>query len=161
MTKFELLTRGQSDIDFNRNADIKILLTGFDPFFLDRDIKQSNPSGVSALYFDDVYMSVEGITIEIETVIVPVRFADFNQGMIETILTPYVKRGGVDMIATVSMGREQFDLEHFPGLRRSAKAPDNLNIYTGANDTNPLVPQLNDAPLKGPEFWPFHCHTKQ
>lgn len=148
----ELLTRGQADIDFDKNTHFKILLTGFDPFFLDRNLDQSNPSGVVAMAFDNKVLSYQNLTVEIETVIVPVRFADFDQGMIEELLTPYVKAKNIDMLVTVSMGRDDFDLERFPGLRRSAKAPDNLNILTGASAENPMIPLLNGKPLSGPEF---------
>jgi pyrrolidone-carboxylate peptidase len=151
--KLELLTRGQQDIKFDKSTNKKILITGFDPFFLDRNIDQSNPSGVAALALDDVVINYEGKSAEIETLIVPVRFADFDQGMIEELLAPYYEQ--VDMIVTISMGRENFDLERFPGLRRSAKAPDNANIYTGADQKTPLVPLLNGKPLTSPEFVEF------
>jgi len=58
------------------------------------------------------------------------------------------------------MGRSDFDLEHFPGLRRSATAPDNINVYTGANKTNPLVPSLLAVPLIGDEFVRFSLPYK-
>ncbi|NQZ21809.1 MAG: hypothetical protein HRT53_07075 [Colwellia sp.] len=151
--KLELLTRGQQDIKFDKNTDKKILITGFDPFFLDRNIDQSNPSGVAALALDDLVINFEGKSAEIETLIVPVRFADFDQGMIEELLAPYYDQ--VDMIVTISMGRDNFDLERFPGLRRSAKAPDNANLYTGADQKTPLVPLLNGKPLTSPEFVEF------
>lgn len=151
----ELESRGTRDIRFDKNTQKKIIVTGFDPFFLDRNIGQSNPSGATALAFDDLVISQDGISAEIETVILPVRFADFDQGMVEAMLAPYFKRGDVDMVATVSMGREAFDLERFPGLRRSAKAPDNLNVYTGASAENPMVPSYNGKPLEGPEFVEF------
>jgi pyrrolidone-carboxylate peptidase len=151
--KLELLTRGQQDIKFDKGTNKKILVTGFDPFFLDRNIDQSNPSGVAALALDDLVVNFEGKSAEIETLIVPVRFADFDQGMIEALLSPYYDQ--VDMIVTISMGRENFDLERFPGLRRSAKAPDNANIYTGADQKTPLVPRLHGKPLTSPEFVEF------
>ena len=151
----ELLSRGQSDVKFDKKADKKILITGFDPFFLDRNIDQSNPSGVVALSLDDIVLSVEGKTAEVEVLIVPVRFADFDQGMIEELLTPYIAEKNVDMVITVSMGRENFDLERYPALRRSAKAPDNLNVLTGATKNKPLVPKLKSNELKGPEFVEF------
>lgn len=159
--QLELLSRGQHDVKFDKNTQKKILITGFDPFFLDRHIDQSNPSGATALALDDVVISNSGTSAEIETLIVPVRFADFDQGMIETLLTPYFADQSVDMIITVSMGREDFDLERFPGLRRSAKAPDNLNALTGANGENPLIPSLNGKPLKGPEFVQFSLPVGQ
>jgi len=161
MWQFELFSRGQQDVKFDKNADKKILVTGFDPFFLDRNITQSNPSGVAALSLDDLVISKDNMNAEIESLIVPVRFADFDQGMIEELLTPYFKRNDIDMIVTISMGRENFDIERFPGLRRSAKAPDNLNVYTGANNKNPLIPKLGDGPLKGPEFIEFSLPAAQ
>ncbi|WP_206485617.1 hypothetical protein [Thalassotalea sp. G2M2-11] len=151
--KFELISRGSHDVKFSRSAKKKILLTGFDPFFLDRDISQSNPSGVTALALDDLSISLDGINAEIETMIVPVRFADFDQGMIEELLSPYYHK--VDMIVTVSMGRTDFDLERFPARRRSAKAPDNVNIFTGASSTDPILPKLNGKDITGPEFVEF------
>jgi len=150
--KAELVTRGQSDIAFDKNTTYKVLLTGFDPFFLDRNLDQSNPSGVVATAFDNKVITFDGATLEIETVIVPVRYADFDQGMIEELLTPYMRDKKVDMVVTVSMGREGFDLERFPGLRRSANAPDNLNVFTGASSEKPLIPLLDGKRLKGPEF---------
>lgn len=151
LQRFERLTRGIEQVAFPDSGK-RILLTGFDPFFLDRNIEQSNPSGLAALLLDGV--SLNGAT-HIETVLIPVRFADFDDGMIEDLVQPYLQRGDIDMLVTVSMGREHFDLERFPGKRRSAAAPDNLNVYTGANSQQPLIPPLHQGPLKGPEFVEF------
>lgn len=157
---FEKSSRGYSDMSYVKSTNKRIFLTGFDPFLLDRNLKQSNPSGLAALLLDgtviEYHTVVAGIkktiTAEINTVMVPVRYADFDQGEIENLLVPFYALNSVDLIATLSMGRSDFDLEHFPGLRRSATAPDNLNVYTGANKTNPLVPSLLAAPLIGDEF---------
>jgi pyrrolidone-carboxylate peptidase len=151
--QFELFSRGQGQTQFSEDADIRILVTGFDPFFLDRNIDQSNPSGVAALLLHQNEISVDEQVVSIVSLVVPVRFADFDQGMIETLLAPLIDE--VDMIATISMGRTEFDLERFPGRRRSAEAPDNLNVYTGANAKNPLIPLLNGQPIEGPEFVEF------
>ncbi len=153
--KFELLSRGQQDVKFDKKTTYKILLTGFDPFHLDKNIDQSNPSGVAALALDNAFLSLDGQSVEIETLIVPVRFKDFDQGMIESLLQPYFTKEKVDMIITVSMGRSDFDLERFPSLRRSSKAPDNNNVFTGATADNPIVPMLKQALLKGDEFVEF------
>jgi len=157
----ELYSRGQSDIDFDKKTNKKILVTGFDPFFLDKNIDQSNPSGVAALALDDLVLSSAGQSAEIETLMIPVRFADFDQGIIEELLTPYLKNHAVDMIITISMGRKNFDLERFPGLRRSANAPDNLNVYTGATAKLPLIPLLKGKPLDSPEFVEFSLPFKE
>ncbi|WP_274049547.1 hypothetical protein [Thalassomonas haliotis] len=153
--QFELLSRGQQDIKFNRKAKKKVLITGFDPFFLDRKITQSNPSGAIALALDGLSLSFKGSSAEIESVILPVRFHDFDLGMVETLLAPYFKNNQIDMLITISMGREHFDLERFPALRRSASAPDNLNVYTGATEQAPLLPEFGGKPLTGPEFLEF------
>lgn len=151
----ELSSRGNTDIHFQDTSDIKVLVTGFDPFFLDRNIAQSNPSGVVALTLDNGVFEVNGRSVEIQSYILPVRFADFDQGMVEAVMEPLLKDQQVDMVVTVSMGRDGFDLERFPGLRRSAEAPDNLNVLTGASKQNPLVPELQGVPLDGPEFVEF------
>ncbi len=155
LRELEFASRGIQDIRFGKGVTKKILITGFDPFFLDRNIDQSNPSGVVAMLLDGQIITNADVSAEIQTAVIPVRFVDFDQGMIEEIMTPYVTSKAVDMIITISMGRDDFDLERFPGLRRSAKAPDNLNVYTGANKDNPLVPMLNNDVLDGPEFLEF------
>ncbi|MBY6187574.1 hypothetical protein KUV89_13175 [Marinobacter hydrocarbonoclasticus] len=155
LSTLENASRGMSDIDFDDDAQVRILLTGFDPFLLDRDITQSNPSGVVALALDGERWQVAGRKVQVEAAMIPVRFEDFDNGMIEALLTPYLRDNRVSMVVTVSMGREQFDLERFPGRNRSATAPDNRNVLTGADKQRPLPPHLNGAPLNGPEFVEF------
>jgi len=53
------------------------------------------------------------------------------------------------------MGREDFDLERFPGRRRATIAPDNLKHHSGASPTAPIIPLLDGKPLPGPEFVEF------
>lgn len=151
----EKASRGFSDISFKDDSQIKILATGFDPFFLDKDIGQSNPSGVAALALDGYQFVVNGKKAQIETVMIPVRFKDFDQGLIESLLTPIYRTNSVDMIFTISMGREHFDIERYPARNRSADAPDNLNVLTGASKANPKAPMLNGKTLNGPEFVEF------
>ncbi|MBY5922984.1 hypothetical protein [Ferrimonas balearica] len=155
LSTLEKASRGMSDIQFDDDSEIRILLTGFDPFLLDRDIAQSNPSGVVALALDGRRWTVNGRKVQVETAMIPVRFEDFDKGIVEALLTPYLRENKISLVATVSMGREQFDLERFPGRNRSATAPDNRNVLTGANAQNPLPPKLNGAPLNGPEFVEF------
>ncbi|MBO6226295.1 MAG: hypothetical protein J6N68_01295, partial [Shewanella sp.] len=80
MSAVEKASRGFSDIQYGDDVQIKIFLTGFDPFFLDKDITQSNPSGLVALALDGFRFEVNGKTAQIETAMVPVRFEDFDQG---------------------------------------------------------------------------------
>ena len=124
----------------------EVLVTGFDPFHLDANIDQSNPSGLVALALD-------GTTIaghRVRTAILPVRFADFDKGVVERVMTRYFE-SGLALALTVSMGRNQFDLERFLGLRRSVETPDNQNALTGATPATPKVPHG----VVGPEFLEF------
>ena len=155
LTLLEDGSRGRTDLTFSSGSTKKILLTGFDPFLLDRNINQSNPSGVAALLLDGQVINYNGISAEINTVMVPVRYEDFDQGIIESLLAPYYALNNVDMVVTVSMGRTEFDLEHFPGKRRSVTAPDNANIVYGGTQTSPVIPKLNGRPLPGNEFVKF------
>jgi len=148
-------SRGRNDLDYNKGTNKKILLTGFDPFLLDRNINQSNPSGLAALTLDGQTIELNGVTAEINTVMIPVRYEDFDQGLIESLLAPYYALDDVDMIVTVSMGRKEFDLERFPGKRRSVTAPDNANLLSGGDAKNPVIPKLNGRPLPGREFVEF------
>ncbi|CAM4093751.1 hypothetical protein [Pseudoalteromonas ostreae] len=161
LTMLEIGSRGRTDLAYSKNTTKKILLTGFDPFLLDRNINQSNPSGVAALLLDGQVITYQGISAEINTVMVPVRYKDFDQGIIEELLAPYYALNNVDMVVTVSMGSKHFDLERFPGKRRSVTAPDNANIVYGGTAKAPLIPSLNDRPLPGNEFVEFSLPVTQ
>ncbi len=152
LKELEQGSRGRTELAFTQDTNKKILLTGFDPFLLDRNINQSNPSGIAALLLDGQVIEYKGIRAEINTVIVPVRYEDFDQGIIEDLLAPYYALNNVDMIVTVSMGRKEFDLERFPGKRRSVTAPDNLNILSGGTQEKPVIPKLHQRALPGEEF---------
>lgn len=153
--RLEQTSRGITDLAFRQESDIKILLTGFDPFLLDRNIDQSNPSGVAALLLDGKIIVHKGVTAEINTLLVPVRYGDFDRGFVENALAPFYINNSVDMITTVSMGRSDFDLERFPGKRRSAEAPDNLNIYSGGSKSKPVLMTLDNRAISGTEFVEF------
>lgn len=161
ISTLEYGSRGRGDLAYKKKTTKRILLTGFDPFLLDRHINQSNPSGVAALLLDGTTTEYKGITAEINTVMIPVRYKDFDDGLIESILAPYYALNNVDLIATVSMGREHFDLERFPGKRRSASAPDNSNVYAGGSSKKPVIPMLNSKELAGNEFVLFSLPVEQ
>jgi len=155
MSAVEKASRGFSDIQYADDVQIKIFLTGFDPFFLDKDITQSNPSGLVALALDGFRFEVDGKTAQIETAMVPVRFEDFDQGLIESLLSPIYRDPKTQFVFTVSMGRTDFDIERFPARNRSAAAPDNQNVLTGGTKTAPVAPKLNGKDFIGPQFVEF------
>ena len=156
LAALERASRGMTDIAFPE-ADqpaMRVIVTGFDPFHLDRQIDQSNPSGLAALSLDGRTLETAKGPANVQAAIFPVRFADFDAGMVETFIEPLLEKG-VDLVVTISMGRDGFDLERFPGRRRSSAVPDNLNVLTGASPAEPLIPELAGADLAGPEFLEF------
>ncbi|WP_308117764.1 pyroglutamyl-peptidase I family protein [Streptomyces anatolicus] len=104
----------------------RILVTGFDPFTLDRDVRISNPSGATALALDGTTIRTAEGPARIEAVTFPVRWQDFTDGAVERALRPYLPR--VDLFTTISQGRVgRFDIERTNGAWRGG-FPDNDNV---------------------------------
>lgn len=176
----ENISRGLKGIVFPKSmakGERRILISGFDPFgFQWRDPdqpdgkwnrRQGNPSGAAVLALDGKTIQEGEVKGRVEGVIFPVRFADFDQGIVESTFTPYLRgKNSVDMIMTISQGtlehhrkgRDQkhpqrrkrledaFELEKWAGKRRSSSASDNLGT------TQSGKPQRGMKPLVGPEF---------
>jgi hypothetical protein len=133
LTELERASRGQRDLRLPRDGHgghrkglKRVLLTGFDPFTLDRDIRISNPSGAVALALDGTVIDTPGGPARVETAVFPVRWRDFAEGAVERALRPYLPR--VDLFTTVSQGRVgRFDVERTNGAWRGG-FPDNDNV---------------------------------
>ena len=125
--ELERTSRGQSAVRYPGGDRLKrVLVTGFDPFTLDRDIRISNPSGASALALDGTVIETAEGPARVETVVFPVRWQDFTDQTVERALRPYLKK--VDLFTTVSQGRVgRFDVERTNGAWRGG-FPDNDNV---------------------------------
>ena len=127
----EWTSRGQDTIRYpyggkGGKSVKRILVTGFDPFTLDRDVRISNPSGATALALDGTVIKTADGPARIETALFPVRWQDFTEGTVERTLRPYLPR--VDLFTTVSQGRVgRFDVERTNGAWRGG-FPDNENL---------------------------------
>ncbi|WP_406489092.1 pyroglutamyl peptidase [Streptomyces phaeochromogenes] len=123
----ERTSRGQDTIRYPHSKGVKrILVTGFDPFTLDRDIRISNPSGATALALDGTVIETADGPARIETAVFPVRWQDFADGTVERALRPHLPR--VDLFTTVSQGRVgRFDVERTNGAWRGGFG-DNENL---------------------------------
>jgi pyrrolidone-carboxylate peptidase len=146
----EYSSRGITSTRFSPGVR-KILVTGFDPFTLDADIRIGNPSGENALSLDGQRWRVGGTTYEIQTVVFPVRYTDFDQNMVEHALAPHYRPGPqhADLVMTASQGRVGiFDLEVFNGRRRSVSSiGDNNNLWGGGTINAPVVsPSMPPGP---------------
>lgn len=124
-TALEASSRGQDDLRFPGHRVKRVLVTGFDPFTLDRDIRIGNPSGASALALDGTLVRTAEGPARIETVVFPVRWADFAEGTVERVLARQLPH--LDLFTTVSQGRQgRFDVERTNGAWRGG-FPDNEN----------------------------------
>ncbi|MFJ3619798.1 pyroglutamyl peptidase [Streptomyces iakyrus] len=132
----ERTSRGQDTIRYPHGKQLKrILLTGFDPFTLDRDIRISNPSGATALALDGTVIQTADGPARIETAVFPVRWQDFTEGTVERTLRPHLPK--VDLFTTVSQGRVgRFDIERTNGAWRGGFG-DNENV--GRTETVPVA----------------------
>ncbi|MGK5559238.1 pyroglutamyl peptidase, partial [Actinomadura kijaniata] len=72
LVKLERASRGQEDVTYPHRMR-RILVTGFDPFTLDRDIRIGNPSGATALALDGTVVRTSRGPARIETMTFPVR----------------------------------------------------------------------------------------
>ncbi|MFF4754078.1 pyroglutamyl peptidase [Streptomyces sp. NPDC002514] len=124
--ELERTSRGQTDLRYPGGKGLKrILVTGFDPFTLDRDIRISNPSGAGALALDGTVIETAAGPAWVETAVFPVRWQNFAEGTVERALRPYLPT--VDLFTTVSQGRVgRFDVERTNGAWRGG-FPDNDN----------------------------------
>ncbi|WP_330267221.1 pyroglutamyl peptidase [Streptomyces griseorubiginosus] len=136
LSELERTSRGQDAVRYPAGQRLKrVLVTGFDPFTLDRDIRISNPSGASALALDGTVIETAKGPARVETVVFPVRWQDFTDQTVERALRPYLKK--VDLFTTVSQGRVgRFDVERTNGAWRGG-FPDNDNI--GVTGTVPVA----------------------
>jgi pyrrolidone-carboxylate peptidase/ribosomal protein L31 len=154
---FEEKSRNYTGVDFT-TAPVgakKILITGFDPFFLNEKLypgwhhfQQWNPSGQAVL-------SLHGKTLGngfIKSMIFPVRYIDFDNGYVEKYILQHIQE--VDMIITISQGRPNlYDIERFASKFRTSSTIDNLNIVLPHKFYLPSsngISQVNEGSI--PEF---------
>ncbi|MFJ3875908.1 pyroglutamyl peptidase [Streptomyces sp. NPDC090077] len=154
-TRFEDASRGLTDNAFRAAPGVRrVFISGFDPFGLDAEIRRANPSGSAALQLNGRRVTLaDGSPAEIRAVVLPVRYADFDAGIVERAFTPRLAAGPApaDVITTVSQGYPGiFTLEDWAGRARSADPyPDNARALSGGTREHPVTaPGLGP----GPEF---------
>jgi uncharacterized protein DUF4157 len=108
---FTEAARGISSVDFARkegkgDRTLKVLMTGFDPFNL-ADVSQHarpgdfNPAGAAVRQLDGQTVQVQThVQAAVEGVILPVSFAEFRAGLVESIVDAHQD---ADAILTVSL----------------------------------------------------------
>lgn len=151
LAAFDRSSRGIESTAFARGESGRsrqVLASGFDPFTLDRNIRQSNPSGATALAMDGRVVHTAKGPVEIQTVVFPVLWEPFAQGIVERAFLPHLIPGkrDVDTAITISQGRAgRFDLEVWNGAHRGT-FPDNDRV-----SVNETIPIPDDVPHADPQ----------
>lgn len=152
----ERASRGYAPPPWEPGA-LRVLVSGFDPFLLDPEvggpdaIHRANPSGAAVLALSGRTLAVEGLRVAVRGVIFPVRYADFDAGVVEAVLGPLLDEPP-DLLMTISQGRgADFAVEQWAGRRRSVTLPDNARAQGGGAEGAPVVPPGLGP---GPEFLP-------
>ncbi|GII24706.1 hypothetical protein [Planosporangium mesophilum] len=150
---FEYASRGISSTSFPRDKkSIRVLVSGFDPYQLNGEIRRSNPSGASSLQLDGQVYQVGDRTVHIQSVMLPVTWSGFNAGYVEDAFGPHLTPKSperADLIMTISQGlRGTMNIEQWAGAWRGG-SPDNNN-----EGTPEVVPQVTTwpQPTPNPEF---------
>ncbi|WP_147129047.1 hypothetical protein [Subsaximicrobium wynnwilliamsii] len=143
---FEETSRNYTGVNFSSAGTAKkILVVGFDPFFLDENnpvlsgssnILHSNPSGISVLSMNSIN-TANGIGY-IQSMIVPVRYTDFDSdlnpsmGEGKGIIENYIGKllNNVDMIITLSRdgAPSDYNIDKYATQNRVGNVPCNLNF---------------------------------
>jgi len=126
---FEYAARGISSAAFPAGRAVtRVLVSGFDPYQLNNEIRRSNPSGAAALQLDGVEYRVGERTVHIEAVAFPVTWSAFDAGYVEDAFGPHLATRSADLIMTISQGvRGEMRIERWAGAWRGGSA-DNNNV---------------------------------
>ncbi|MFC7327084.1 pyroglutamyl peptidase [Marinactinospora rubrisoli] len=150
LARLEHASRGHDDLVFPPDDGLlRVIVTGFDPFGLDADIRRSNPSGVAAITLHGTDLTVHGRRAVLRAALFPVRWRDFTDGMVERALLPHytAEAGPADAVVTVSQGRPgSFDLEVYNGAWRGGGTDNDGRAAEGQVPVSPEVPAPRPQP---------------
>ena len=149
--RLEWASRGITNTGQPDDGACRILISGFDPFRLQQHPDASNPSGAAVLALSGRVLDTPDGPVRITGVMLPVRYADFDQQLVEKIFRPHLVDGPhqVDLAVSISQGRPgRFDLEVRNGRNRSSGTTrDNDGVRGAPSDTEPVEPVgLADGP---------------
>ncbi len=142
------VSRGQDDVSTGRTGEPVVLLTGFDPFFLPDEPRTANPSGAVALALDGTTVRGPNGPVRVETMLFPVRWRDFGDGMVEKALEPVLDgRHRPELVFTISQGRVgQFDLEAVNGAWRGGTIDNEAACHQGIAPIAEGLPSVDPQP---------------
>jgi hypothetical protein len=156
LKRFEAKSRGYDSINFApaTGGVKKILVTGFDPYFLDprggltHNVRNSNPSGAAALALHGKFITNGANQVGyVQSVILPVRFADLDrnggEGIAEEYLAKFIDPAAngytpVDLIIVMDKAvPRSFMFGRFAARRRGVQKD---NQFQHSAQIPPLIP---------------------
>lgn len=153
--QFDYASRGIGQVSFPADDSVTtMLVSGFDTYSLDSSLRNSNPSGASALQLDGRTVETDAGTVVVQAVVLPVNWTDFDQGIVEDAFGPWLvpedhpdHLGSVDTVMTISQtGRGRMDIEKWAGGFRGGSPDNNRSINFGPVSAAALWPQPQPSP---------------
>lgn len=153
LRQFNYASRGIDQVSFPRSGK-RMLVSGFDTYSLDQSLRNSNPSGASALQLDGRTVRTRHGLVTIQAVMFPVNWTDFDQGIVEDAFGPWLvsrrdprHKGSIDALMTISQtGRGQMNIEKWAGGFRGGSPDNNRSINWGPISAAALWPQPQPSP---------------
>ena len=144
-------SRGISSVTWSQEEPdaTRVVISGFDTYSLDASLRNSNPSGASALQLDGRTVQTAQGPVTVEAVVLPVNYTDFDQGVVEDAFGPVLSTGEdrTDMIMTISQtGRGKMDIEQWAANARGGSPDNNRNQQFGPVSRPSHWPQPYDSP---------------
>jgi hypothetical protein len=127
----------------------RVMVSGFDTYSLDDSLRNSNPSGASALQLDGRIFQTKTGPVVVQSVVFPVNWTDFDQGIVEDSFGQVLARGRnrADLIMTISQTvRGQMNIEKWAANARAGNPDNNRNVNFGAVSRPSHWPQPADSP---------------
>ncbi|MFD2922238.1 hypothetical protein [Halobacillus naozhouensis] len=150
--QLEYTSRGITSVQFPKGNGVqRILVSGFDPygFGTEYGARHSNPSGAIALQLDGLRVETDEGPAVVQAVNFPVRWKDFEQGIVEDAFGPYLQQ--LDLMMTISQGGPgDMEIEGYHGR---------WHVGTGNNGSwrEGVIPTISDWPM--PEELPEFIET--
>jgi hypothetical protein len=142
-------SRGIDSVRWPAGRARRVMVSGFDTFSLDASLRNSNPSGASALQLDGREFGTGRNRVVVQAVVFPVNWTDFDQGIVEDsfgqVLAPGRKRA--DLVMTISQtGRGMMNIEKWAANARGGSPDNNRDQNFGAVSRPSHWPQPADSP---------------
>ena len=127
----------------------RVMISGFDTYSLDQSLRNSNPSGATALQLDGRTLQTDAGPVVVQAVVFPVNWTDFDQGVVEDAFGQVLVTGEdrADLIMTISQtSRGRMDVEQWAANARGGSPDNNRNTLFGPISRPSHWPQPFDSP---------------